>query len=729
MVESNSGDPDAASDNQQNSSSTDTENQKHQPLPATKFCNRISNPNPVQGDGPLGNESAGKMSYNGANKSEYVTTVQEMLIALGYSVGSTKGDGKFGKNTQNAVEKFQKEHKDWEGKDLRVDGLVGPLTSDTLNRYLVGRWFDHYQTLDEQTKNIPVHTVTADFIKKGLSIEPKSAKKGFIFIVGKAAKEGELSLRFMNETWAPIAKLRCTYNGQEETTDESGRIAGKSIGKDDTLKATFDDTPTFDQSRYNEDLQKSISSLTGLKIVLNKNDGGEGPIRKGDGRKEHVKSVQQMLNALDFYLGETGEDKDGVDGDFGKKTKNAVLSFQSLSVSDKKGEPLAVDGLVGPETIRSLACECVREGIIKYYISIETKEDQKELVYTANRGVLQESGVDMKALFEFKETAEKKMGGKYNTIVVRPIDRIPSSPLTFEENGEPAKWLFVYMSKEDDSPFLKHSFVTNEDGILQSWEDGEPSRVLERNNQYSLFYDWRPWSEDKRKELKKDDCQTVTLDQEIKLQPKKGDVNLKLQLVDGTPLKNRPYILHLPGGGTEDGDSGESGEIQKTDVQAGIIRLEMAASKVGRADSGQDSSYGETGQDASGTSDGITGEDTGGSGETGEATEEVLRQFEAFEKKMMACEVTPYEEKEIPELTDDSFLVDISVLQAGNVIACRGKECSIRVFYGWRAQPYGYFYHWQLSSPGVNEDPEDDLMVFQNPKRRVINPKKEKEGE
>jgi len=719
---------DNSSDNQENSSPAGREGRDHQPLPATKFCNRLSNPNPVKGDGPLGNESAGRMSYKGSDKTEHVRTVQEMLITLGYSVGSSKGDGKFGNNTQKAIEKFQKEHKDWEGKDLKVDGLVGPLTSDTLNRYMVGRWFDHYQTLEDLTKNMPVHTVTADFLKQGLSIEPKSAKKGFIFIVGKAAKEGELSLKFLNEAWTPIAGLNCTWNGQEETTDDSGRISATNLGKDDTLKVTFDDNPTFDQSRYNEALQKSISLLTGLKIVLNKSDGGEGPIRKGDGRKDHVKTVQQMLSALAFYLGETGENKEGVDGDFGDMTNNAVLSFQSLSVSEKKGEPLVVDALVGPETIKALARECVREGVLRYYISVEPRDEQKELVYTVNRGDLQESGVDMKAVFEFRETAEKNMGGKYDSLVVRTIDRILSSPITFEENGEPAKWLFVYMSKEDDSSLLNYSFVTNEGGILQAWAGGEPSRVLERNKKYLLFYDWRPWPEDMRKELKKDDCQIVSIDEEIKLKPKCGGIDLVIQHVDGTPLKKQSYILHLPGGDTENGDTGESGEIQKTDLKSGIITLELGPSQSGATYPDPHASYAGNEPDTSAASGDTEGGDRDGYLNQDDADDEVLQRIEAYEKEIESIEVPSDTEEKIPELTDDMFLVDIDVLQAGNAVVCRGKKCTIRVFYGWRSQPFGNFYHWLLAVPGVYEDAEDGLIALQNPKGRILLPETEKEG-
>ena len=52
----------------------------------------------------------------------YVVECQNDLIQLGYSVGSTGADGKFGANTEKAVKSFQKEH------GLSVDGIVGQMT-------------------------------------------------------------------------------------------------------------------------------------------------------------------------------------------------------------------------------------------------------------------------------------------------------------------------------------------------------------------------------------------------------------------------------------------------------------------------------------------------------------------------------------------------------------------------------------------------------------------------
>lgn len=56
-----------------------------------------------------------------------VKEMQQKLIALGYSCGKSADDGDFGKNTYNAVVKFQKDH------NLDPDGICGPITWGALD--------------------------------------------------------------------------------------------------------------------------------------------------------------------------------------------------------------------------------------------------------------------------------------------------------------------------------------------------------------------------------------------------------------------------------------------------------------------------------------------------------------------------------------------------------------------------------------------------------------------
>lgn len=64
-----------------------------------------------------------------------------------------------------------------------------------------------------------------------------------------------------------------------------------------------------------------------------------------------VEAVQQALVDLGYNLGKTGRNKDGVDGVFGSKSRNAVIKYQQ----DKGISPAL--GNVGPKTAASLGVE------------------------------------------------------------------------------------------------------------------------------------------------------------------------------------------------------------------------------------------------------------------------------------------------------------------------------------------------------------------------------------
>ncbi|MCZ7358537.1 MAG: peptidoglycan-binding domain-containing protein [Candidatus Methanoperedens sp.] len=132
-------------------------------LPVLKLRNRSDG-----GDGPLRKGSSG----------ELVEQLQMMLRDLGYDIGDPSVDGKFGDLTEKAVRQFQEEHKDWEGNLLKVDGLVGPKTSDAFNRMFVGIWYDKYKTPEEITKDTLYITVTRNALSAEVSLKSnKDTKK------------------------------------------------------------------------------------------------------------------------------------------------------------------------------------------------------------------------------------------------------------------------------------------------------------------------------------------------------------------------------------------------------------------------------------------------------------------------------------------------------------------------------------------------------------------------
>jgi len=207
------------------------------PLPAIKFCN-VSPPNPVEGDGALGNKNKGQMHYRGSDKEEQVKTLQQMLVALGYDVGPAGIDGKFGDDTESAVKAFQENNTDWEGTPLKNDGLVGPRTSDALNRKMVGVWYDCYQTPIEFTGGKPLFTATNDAFKAGLSIECEGTAAAKIVVLDyKPPKVEPKILIVLNDFFILAPKMV----GMAGTFEQS-----------DKLRFEFDDVDVEYEIRKND---------------------------------------------------------------------------------------------------------------------------------------------------------------------------------------------------------------------------------------------------------------------------------------------------------------------------------------------------------------------------------------------------------------------------------------------------------------------------------------------
>lgn len=130
---------------------------------------------------------------------ELVKHLQKMLVTLGYDLGTSgpekEGvDGSFGELTETAVKDFQDKNLDWDANQLEVDGRVGPRTSDALNRAMVGKWYDCYQTPGELAENKQLHTVTSEFLTKGLSIKPDTSHKARILLVDNIEVAQDLKL-------------------------------------------------------------------------------------------------------------------------------------------------------------------------------------------------------------------------------------------------------------------------------------------------------------------------------------------------------------------------------------------------------------------------------------------------------------------------------------------------------------------------------------------------------
>lgn len=83
----------------------------------SKRCTHWAVPKGLDGDVPVS-----KPTLRRGSTGPYVVECQEDLIMLGYDVGPSGADGKYGARTAAAVAAFQKDN------GLKADGICGPLT-------------------------------------------------------------------------------------------------------------------------------------------------------------------------------------------------------------------------------------------------------------------------------------------------------------------------------------------------------------------------------------------------------------------------------------------------------------------------------------------------------------------------------------------------------------------------------------------------------------------------
>ena len=114
--------------------------------------------------------------------------------------------------------------------------------------------------------------------------------------------------------------------------------------------------------------------------LRNQSQGGNGPLTLGSSGND-VKTLQTILVALGHDLGEYGPHRNGIDGSFGDKTKEAVRKIQSRNL-DFMDIQLKQDGVVGPLTSdvlnRLLVCHWCRRSK-KYETDPRLKQNYNEI--------------------------------------------------------------------------------------------------------------------------------------------------------------------------------------------------------------------------------------------------------------------------------------------------------------------------------------------------------------
>jgi hypothetical protein len=200
------------------------------------------------------------------------------------------------------------------------------------------------------------------------------------------------SVKLVHDNWMPIQNREYKHDQPdgstiENKTGESGFIKERNFiaGK---RKITLKTLQGSDKDVEGGNNPGPLPALD----MRNRSEGGKGPLKRGDSRQDTVKHLQSMLSALKYYLGDTGPDNDGVDGDFGAKTQIAVEEYQK-SYKDWEGKQLLKDGRVGPRTSDALNRTLVGYWYDKYETPTELTDTLKLVTVTDKVAV--EKGVEL----------------------------------------------------------------------------------------------------------------------------------------------------------------------------------------------------------------------------------------------------------------------------------------------------------------------------------------------
>lgn len=351
------------------------------------------------GSGPLIKSDTRRSS---SEQQDLVTQLQYMFKALEYPLGSAGPekdgvDGVWGDLTGEVVKEFQGKYRDWNKNTLLEDNMVGPRTSDALNRIIVGIWFDRYDTPKELTEHNRIVTITDEHIQDaGVEFDASYLKKNVIVQVNCGTPPIQIkSVRFVYDMeWSPINKVEYTLvapdgGSIEGSTDGDGYVTDTvwSGGQSKILLTGLNDT---DWGAIRGGKGDPLLAV----YLRNKADGGLGPLVKGDPRDGWVMDLQSMLETLcdPKVIGQKIDNK----GEFGNWTYAAVQFFQQ-DVNDWEGKELREDKMVGPRTSDALNRYIVGR-FFPSYTTPEKLTGKKLKLITVKDEEVKNNGVELKGI-------------------------------------------------------------------------------------------------------------------------------------------------------------------------------------------------------------------------------------------------------------------------------------------------------------------------------------------
>lgn len=233
-------------------------------------------------------------------RGEDVKYIQECLITLGHSVGASKADGIFGSNTETAVEKYQKSHKDIFGKALSVDGKIGEKTWTAIER-------DYKASNNNEAKYTRLLKKTSPLMK---GEDVKFVQQKLIDLghdVGNTGADGQ----YGNDTVSAVKEFQ-----QDKDLSVDGIVGEKT---------------------WNALVNAKQDSSNGIKYSRVLKQGMSG---------DDVRYMKDCLFTLNYY---TSDIKKITNSTFGNDTVKAVKLYQQHN-KDTSGRALLVDGKIGEKT-------------------------------------------------------------------------------------------------------------------------------------------------------------------------------------------------------------------------------------------------------------------------------------------------------------------------------------------------------------------------------------------
>ena len=232
------------------------------------------------------------------SRSEGVRQMQEDLKKLGYYSGTVSGH--YGTLTEAAVTNFQKDN------GLSADGIAGSKTLEKIASKLSSG--SSSSSSSSSSSGLLKYGVKSDAVR---TLQQNLKSLGFY--------TGSVTGNFGNLTKEAV------YDFQKANGLSADGIAGsKTLAK---IASALSSKGSGSSSSFSSSSSSSSKLNTAVTLQLNSNS-------------TDVKKLQQRLDELGFYTG-------NITGNFGEKTRDAVIAFQ-------KAAGLTADGIAGKRTLEAI---------------------------------------------------------------------------------------------------------------------------------------------------------------------------------------------------------------------------------------------------------------------------------------------------------------------------------------------------------------------------------------